>query len=79
MYDSPMETVEYIWVNILCMLDWILSRNFRNTLPLRTVDQLVGSAKNEILLYLSKQEIRHRLDGPISDCKSMGCFSGTIS
>ena len=23
MYDGPMETVEYIWVNI-CMLDWIV-------------------------------------------------------
>ena len=21
MYDGPMETVEYIWVNIWCMLD----------------------------------------------------------
>ena len=25
MYDSPAETVEYIWVDIWCMLDWILS------------------------------------------------------
>ena len=24
MYDGPMETVEYIWVNIWCMLDWII-------------------------------------------------------
>ena len=24
MYDGPMETLEYIWVNIWCMLDWIV-------------------------------------------------------
>ena len=24
MYDGPMETVEYIWVNSRCMLDWII-------------------------------------------------------
>ena len=24
MYHSPMENVEYIWVNIWCMLDWIV-------------------------------------------------------
>ena len=41
MYDAPMETVEYIWVNIMCMLDWISSHNCRNTLPLHIVDQLV--------------------------------------
>ena len=23
MYDGPMETVKYRWVNIWCMLDWI--------------------------------------------------------
>ena len=23
MYDGPKETVEYMWVNIWCMLDWI--------------------------------------------------------
>ena len=22
--DGPMETVEYMWVNIWCMLDWII-------------------------------------------------------
>ena len=22
MYDGPMETVEHMWVNIWCMLDW---------------------------------------------------------
>ena len=24
MYDSPMETVGYIWMNVWCMLDWII-------------------------------------------------------
>ena len=24
MYDGPMGTVEYMWVNIWCMLDWII-------------------------------------------------------
>ena len=40
-YDSPVESVEYIWVNIWCTYDWILSKNCRNTLPLHIVDQLV--------------------------------------
>ena len=47
MYESPMETVEYIWANIWCMLDWISSQKCKNTLPLHTVDQLVRIAKNE--------------------------------
>ena len=37
MYDDPMKTVEYIWVNIWCMLDWILSKNCRNTPSLHRV------------------------------------------
>ena len=41
MYDAPVETVEYIWVNTMCMLDWISSHNCRNTLPLHRVNQLV--------------------------------------
>ena len=45
MCDGPIETVKYIWINIWCMLDWILSQNCRNTRPLHTADQLVGSAK----------------------------------
>ena len=45
MSDGPIETVKYIWINIWCMLDWILSQNCRNTRPLHTADQLVGSAK----------------------------------
>ena len=79
MYVGPMETVEYILVNIWCMLDWIMSQNCRNTLPLHTVDQLVRSAKNEMLFYLPAPGIRHRLDGPISDCKSVGVLPRTIA
>ena len=66
----PYETVEHIWLNIWYMLGWILLQNCRNTLPLHTAYQVVRSAKNETLLYSSKQGIRHRLDGPVSDCKS---------
>ena len=36
MLDCLIETVKYIWVNISCMLDWILSQNCRNTLPLHS-------------------------------------------
>ena len=34
--DGPVETVEYMWVNIWCMLDGIIgfwSQDCRNTLP----------------------------------------------
>ena len=56
LYGDPIETVEYIWVNIRCMFDWILSQNYRNKLPLNTVDQLVRSAKNETLLWMDGGE-----------------------
>ena len=36
MCDGPIETVKYIWVNILCTLDWIFSQNCRNSLLLHT-------------------------------------------
>ena len=49
MCDGPIETVEWIWVNIWCMLDWIWSQNCRNTLLLHTTGQLVRSAKNATL------------------------------
>ena len=45
MHDDPMDTTEYICVNIWCMLDWILSQNYKNTLPLHTIHQLARSAK----------------------------------
>ena len=32
MYEGHMDTVEYIWVSIWCMFDWILSPKCRNTL-----------------------------------------------
>ena len=70
---------EYIWLNIWCMLDWVLSQNCRNTLLLQTTDQLVSSAKNEMLLYLFKPGIKHRVDGPISDCKSTGLLPRAIA
>ena len=70
-YDGPMKTVEYIWVNIWSMLDSILSQNCKNTLPFCTVDQLVISAKVETLFYVILQGIRHGLYRLISDFKSM--------
>ena len=39
-------------VNIWWMLDWLLSQNCRNTIPLQTVDQLASSTKNKRLLWL---------------------------
>ena len=69
MCDSPIETVECIWVNIWCMLDWIWSRNCRNTLLLHWAGQLARSAKNGNCLYI-QPGIRHRPDGSISDCES---------
>ena len=51
--DGPMETIEYIWLNICSMLNWISSQNCINTLPLHKVDQRVMSAKNETLLWLA--------------------------
>ena len=49
MCSGPIETVECIWVNIWCMLDWIWSLNCRNTLLLHTAGQLVRSTKSETL------------------------------
>ena len=67
MYDSTMETVEYIWVHIWCMLHWVLSQNSRNTLPVISFDQLVKSEKIEMLFCLSEPRNTYRLDRPISD------------
>ena len=49
MCDGPIETVECIWVNIWCMLDWIWSQNCRNTLFLHTAGQLGFSLKGVFL------------------------------
>ena len=46
MCDGPIETARYIWVNILYMLDWIFSQNYRNSLPLQTAGQLARSTKS---------------------------------
>ena len=56
-----METVEYIWVNVRCMLDWILSPNCRNILCLQIEDQPVRIAKNESQFYLPDLGIRNWL------------------
>ena len=41
-FDVPVETAEYIWVSIRCMLDWISSQNCRNTLPLLTISHCLA-------------------------------------
>ena len=61
MYEGHMETVEYIWVNVRCMLDWILSPNCRNILCLQIEDQPVRIAKNESQFYLPDLGIRNWL------------------
>ena len=47
MYDSSIETVEYIWVNISYMPEWNLSQKHicRNTRLFHTVQKLLRSAK----------------------------------
>ena len=77
MYDGSMETFECIWENIWFMLDCIWSQNCRNTLLLHTVDQLVRSAKIKRCVYI-QPEIRHGLDGAISDCESQGVLPRAI-
>ena len=52
-YEGHMDTVEYIWVNI---------EKLQDALPLHRVDQLVRSAKTEILFYLSEPGIKHILN-----------------
>ena len=47
-----MEPVEYIWVNIEKLQECTLHR----------ADQLVRSAKNDMLFYLSEPGIRHILN-----------------
>ena len=44
MDDGPMETVKYMWVNIWCMLEWIVG-----LAEIHFLAQLV-SAQNEVLL-----------------------------
>ena len=54
MYDGPTETVEYMWVNILRMLNWIIRFGHKTAERhfLGISAQLV-SAQNETLLWLA--------------------------
>ena len=57
MCDSPIETVECIWVNIWCMLNWIWSQNSRNTLLLHTafnLTKLLNKLLNKLLKCCKK-------------------------
>ena len=47
MCDCPIETVKYIWKNIWYMVDWILSQNCWNTLPLHTVHSGSWTTRSE--------------------------------
>ena len=56
MCDGPIETVKYIWVNVLYMLDWIFLQNCRNSLPWQTTgtkSKLARSTKAETMLCLT--------------------------
>ena len=57
MYDGAMETVEYMWVNIWCILDllWDLLTNtkLQKFTSLAYSYQLVTNAQNEMLLWLA--------------------------
>ena len=50
MYDGPVETVKYMWVNIWCMRHWIVGLAEIH-FHWHIVAQLV-TAQNEILLWL---------------------------
>ena len=60
------------------MLDWILSQNCRNTLPLHAVDKLVRKAKNESLFHLSKPGIKHILEDQYQTVEAWVCFQGLL-
>ena len=53
MCDCPIETDKYIWVNIWYILDWILSQNCGNTLPLHTAVEQLGLQKLKTLMCLT--------------------------
>ena len=61
MYDGPVESAKYIWVNIWPMLDWTVGFCHR-TAEIYLIDKLVGhavdkqvrSVQNESLLWLAR-------------------------
>ena len=66
MYDDPMGTVEYMWVNIRCMLeDWIVGFCNKNAeMHYLGISAQLVSAQNELLLLrlaeINYVEIRTR-------------------
>ena len=67
-----------ILVNIWCI--WLdFNTELQKCNPSAHVDLLVRIAKNKTLLYLPKLRIRRRLDGPISDCKSVDVLPRAIA
>ena len=65
------------WIFGACLLDF--NTQLQKYILSVQLDQLMRSAKNKTLLYLSKPRIRHRLDGPISDCKNVGVLPRAIA
>ena len=61
MYEVHIETVQYTWVNIWCMLDWILLQNCRNVLPLHTVDQ-TGAQKMRCFICPNRVSHANRMN-----------------
>ena len=68
MFDSPIETVECIWVNICgCLIGFgHKSAEIHTEILLHTVDQLVRNAKNETLCVCATRD--HTQTG----CSSIG-------
>ena len=53
MQDGSMETVEYMWVNIGCMLDWIIVFGHKTAeIHFFGIRAQLVSAQNEMLLWL---------------------------
>ena len=54
MYDGPVETVEYMWMNIPCMLDWIIGFGQKTAeIHFLGMNKQLISAQNEMLLGLN--------------------------
>ena len=54
MYDGSVETVEYMWMNIPCMLDWIIGFGQKTAeIHFLGMNKQLISAQNEMLLWLN--------------------------
>ena len=54
MYNGPMETVECMWVNIWCMLDWIIGFGHKTAeIHFLGMSVQLVSAQNQTLWWLA--------------------------